>query len=84
MPAALKPSPRTRPSAVASFFSTASLIGFLKALDVRTTIDDFGTGYSSSSDLHHFAAGNLRIDRSFVSEVAAGAPDLSVVSPSSN
>jgi diguanylate cyclase (GGDEF)-like protein len=53
-------------------------IAALKALGVRTAIDDFGTGYSSLSYLRHFAVGCLKIDRSFVSEVASSTRDQSV------
>jgi EAL domain-containing protein (putative c-di-GMP-specific phosphodiesterase class I) len=41
----------------------------LKDLGVRITIDDFGTGHSSLSYLRKLPADELKIDRSFVSDL---------------
>jgi predicted signal transduction protein with EAL and GGDEF domain len=51
---------------------TARRLVSLKDLGIRIAVDDFGTGYSSLAHLRQFPVDVLKIDRSFISQLAEG------------
>jgi diguanylate cyclase (GGDEF)-like protein/PAS domain S-box-containing protein len=60
-------------------FST-SILQALKAMNVQLAVDDFGTGYSSFSYLRQFPIDVLKIDQSFVKQIAPNSKDSTIVS----
>jgi diguanylate cyclase (GGDEF)-like protein/PAS domain S-box-containing protein len=51
----------------------------LDLLGVRLSLDDFGTGYSSLIHVKCFPIDTIKIDRSFIHDIASGTDDPSIV-----
>ena len=54
------------------------LLDAIQSRGVRLAIDDFGTGYSSMSLMKQFPIDTIKIDRSFVKELALNAEDRAI------
>ena len=58
---------------------TIKLLDQLYGLGLHLAIDDFGTGYSSLSALQQFPISTLKIDKSFVRNIATNPDDATIV-----
>ena len=59
--------------------STLETLHQLRNLGVRISMDDFGTGYSSLSYLRSFPFDKIKIDRSFVHDLASNADSKAII-----
>jgi EAL domain-containing protein (putative c-di-GMP-specific phosphodiesterase class I) len=51
----------------------------LKKMGIEISMDDFGTGYSSLGYLRQFPFDKIKVDRSFVSSLAASTESVAIV-----
>jgi len=58
---------------------SVSILEELSRMGVLVSVDDFGTGYSSMSYLRRFPLDKLKIDRTFIKELASRPDDASIV-----
>jgi diguanylate cyclase (GGDEF)-like protein len=59
--------------------STLATLHRLRALGVRISMDDFGTGYSSLSYLRSFPFDKIKIDQSFVHDLASNPDSMAII-----
>jgi predicted signal transduction protein with EAL and GGDEF domain len=59
--------------------TTLAVLHELRGFGVRISLDDFGTGYSSLSYLRSFPFDKIKIDRSFVTELATRDDSMAIV-----
>lgn len=70
----------TESNAMQNAENTIHTLRDLKIAGVSISMDDFGTGYSSLNYLKRFPIDTLKLDQSFVRDVATDATDAAIVS----
>ena len=69
----------TEEAVVLDFKHATLILECLRDLGIRIAVDDFGTGYSSLSLIKRLPVDELKIDRSFVTNLPADSDDVAIV-----
>ncbi len=69
----------TETTAMGNIEDTIGQIRELTEMGVNVSIDDFGTGYSSLNQLKRLPIRKLKIDRSFIRDIATDAGDRTII-----
>jgi EAL domain-containing protein (putative c-di-GMP-specific phosphodiesterase class I) len=69
----------TESAIVADMFRMRGVLERLGAMGLRLSVDDFGTGYTSLGYLRRLPISELKIDRSFISQMATSEEDAVIV-----
>lgn len=69
----------TESAVLADLDRAIASLNVLRAEGLRVSVDDFGTGQSSLGQLKHLPADELKIDKSFVLQLAPGSEDERIV-----
>ncbi|NOY83938.1 MAG: EAL domain-containing protein [Nitrospirae bacterium] len=69
----------TESSLIEDVQKAIGIVETLSQMGVKIAIDDFGTGHSALSYLKQFKIDTLKIDKSFVSDIATDPADASIV-----
>jgi len=69
----------TESAVLADLDRAIASLNVLRADGLRVSVDDFGTGQSSLGQLKHLPADELKIDKSFVLQLASGSEDERIV-----
>jgi diguanylate cyclase (GGDEF)-like protein/PAS domain S-box-containing protein len=69
----------TETALVADAKRSAATVARLREMGVKVAIDDFGIGFSSLSFLKQLALDELKIDRSFISDLTPGADGIAII-----
>ena len=70
----------TESTAMSDVDRTASQLRQLREMGVHVSIDDFGTGYSSLNYLKKLPIERLKIDKSFIRDIAHDPDDRAIIS----
>ncbi|MCW8194191.1 EAL domain-containing protein [Proteobacteria bacterium 005FR1] len=69
----------TETSVAKDFRHTIGILNELRAMGVQLSVDDFGTGFASLAYLSFFPIDEVKIDRTFVSDMLANPKNQSIV-----